>query len=368
MTNKEKEMYALLRANPSMSQAELAKRMNITRSSASVHVSNLIKKGYITGRGYIFGEPGYVAIVGAANIDIVGRSTDALVPEDSNPGHIETCAGGVGRNIGENLARLGVSVKMISSLGDDAFAARIVQISEDAGMDMSHSYVQPGGRTSTYLAILDNNGEMNMALSDMHMLDILPVEHLAKKHQVIANSDILVIDSGLIESTVDYILANFGDCRIFLDPVSLGKAKHIQRRIGAFDTIKANRLEAEFLSGIAVQDDDGLRRCGDYFMKQGVNRLFISLGARGLYYRTADEENIAPTIHITPVNATGAGDALMAGIVYGTLQGMSCEEIAHFGSAMARIALMSESTVSPLMSLANVHYEVEQQSKQLKEQ
>ena len=56
------------------------------RSSAAVHVSNLMKKGHIAGRGYILRTAPYAVVVGGANMDIGGRSMGPLVPRDSNPG------------------------------------------------------------------------------------------------------------------------------------------------------------------------------------------------------------------------------------------------------------------------------------------
>ena len=54
------------------------------------------------------------------------------------------------------------------------------------------------------------------------------------------------------------------------------------------------------------------------------------------------------------VNETGAGDAFMAGIIYSRLHGFNLKETCEFATAMSEIALMSEETVSPLISLENV--------------
>lgn len=359
MTNQEQKMYEIIRENPQISQDRLAETLGITRSSVSVHISNLMKKGYIAGRGYILNEPEYVTVIGAANIDIIGRSTDPLIPEDSNPGSVRLCAGGVGRNIAENLTRLGANVKLISALGDDAFGKKIVELSEGVGIDMNHCHVRDGGASSTYLAILENNGEMKLALSDMSILDDMPVEHLQKKQMLINNSEIVVLDSGLPEETVEYILANFGGKRMFLDPVSVGKAKHVKNLISGFDTIKLNRLETEFLSGVSVTGRDSLERAGEYFLNKGVKRVFITMGGEGVFYKTASESGVSKSPHIAPVNATGAGDAFMAGIVYCTLSGRDNRYTATFASAMARIAIMSENTVSPFMSADGVLREIE---------
>ena len=54
---------------------------------------------------------GKIAVVGGANMDIGGFPSAALVPGDSNPGQVRMSVGGVGRNIAENAARLGLEVE-----------------------------------------------------------------------------------------------------------------------------------------------------------------------------------------------------------------------------------------------------------------
>ena len=53
MTQRERQLLEWIRENPMISQQELAEKAGITRSSAAVHISSLMKKGYIAGRGYL---------------------------------------------------------------------------------------------------------------------------------------------------------------------------------------------------------------------------------------------------------------------------------------------------------------------------
>ena len=52
MTQRERQILRWIEENPFISQQELAEKAGITRSSAAVHISNLMKKGYIMGKGY----------------------------------------------------------------------------------------------------------------------------------------------------------------------------------------------------------------------------------------------------------------------------------------------------------------------------
>jgi len=71
MTNREAELLMLISRNPAISQNELAEILGITRSSVAVHITNLIKKGHILGKGYLLKQEDYICVLGGSNIDIV---------------------------------------------------------------------------------------------------------------------------------------------------------------------------------------------------------------------------------------------------------------------------------------------------------
>ena len=115
MTDREQEILEIIKENPMVSQQELADILNITRSSVAVHITNLMKKGYIKGKGYIISKSNFVTIIGGSNIDIQGAPNNDVVMFDSNPGKVDISLGGVGRNICENISKLGVNTKLLSA-------------------------------------------------------------------------------------------------------------------------------------------------------------------------------------------------------------------------------------------------------------
>ena len=178
MTRRERQLLEWIRENPCISQQELADKAGITRSSAAVHISNLMRKGYIAGRGYLLREAPYIAVVGGVNMDIGAVSDAPLVARDSNPGRVTTSLGGVGRNIAHNLCLLGEQVSMITVLGQDSFAQSVRENAADIGLDLSHSATIPGGRTGTYLFIDGCDGDMALAVNDMAIYEHITPEFL----------------------------------------------------------------------------------------------------------------------------------------------------------------------------------------------
>ena len=136
----------------------------------------------------------YVLGIGAANVDVHGMSRAAIVMRDSNPGHLRTSAGGVTRNVMENLARMGVGARMVSALGCDLFGELVRRESEAAGLDMSGCLMLPGVTSSAYVSILDERADMLVAMSDMSVLEHVTPEVVDSKRALILGAAAVVCD------------------------------------------------------------------------------------------------------------------------------------------------------------------------------
>ena len=304
-------------------------------------------------------------------MDINGLSREPLNMADSNPGRVAYCPGGVGRNIADNLHRLGTEVRFIGVIGDDP-GGELIKISSDRmGLSIEHSlFLKSEGQvTSVYIALMDANGEMKLALADMGIMEQMTTEHLLNKAGIIEESAIVLLDTNLPETIISFILNRFSGTGplFFLDPVSARKAPKAASRIGFFDTIKLGRMEASVLSGVEIPRMPSIGICGAMMEKledaarilvgKGVHRVFITLGKEGVFSASASKSFFTPVRYVEPRNTSGGGDAFMAGIVYGTLRGWDDEKIVSFSLAMSRIAVQSESTVSAEMCLEMVEKE-----------
>lgn len=354
ITQRELEIINIIKQNPLVSQQEIASILNITRSSVAVHITNLIKKGVIRGRGYFIDEREYVSIIGGANMDIVGHPFTKLRSGDSNPGEVTLSLGGVGRNIAENLSRLGANTKLFSIVGNDIHGETIIRESELAGIDMSHVKRISEKATGTYVAILNEKHDMEVAIAAMDIYNDINEDYLEENKQIIDKSQIIIFDTNLNENAFKYGVRMFRDKKLYLDTVSATKAMRAKEVIGLFDTIKPNRLEAEALSGIAIKDLKDLDLASKYFHKEGVRNVVITLGEQGVYYSNQEESGIMKSKKITPLNATGAGDAFQAALAYAELHGMEIKEKIKFSMGASLLAMDSQSTINKEISVEHI--------------
>ena len=349
MTQREEQILEWIRENPLISQQELAEKAGITRSSVGVHIANLMKKGYIKGRGYLVEAERYICVIGAVNVDISGTPDTTYVPGDSNPGHVRITLGGVGRNIAENLCRLGHRVVMITAMGEDANAQLVRQGCREIGLDLTHSLTVREGRTSTYLCLNDEQGEIVGAVSDMGIYEAITPEFLRTRLDVINGAALVVVDANLSGEALTFLGENV-TAPVFADPVSTPKCRHLNGVLKIAAGIKPNRPEAALMTGVEIRTDDDLPAAAAVFHEQGVKNVFISLGGRGVYFDDGAARGILPIFGGDILNTNGCGDAFLAAAADGYLMALSVRDIARRGLAASSLCARCESAVSPHMT------------------
>ena len=349
MTKREEEILSWIEENPLISQQELAKRANITRSSVGVHISNLMKKGLIQGKGYIISKDPYICVIGGVNLDIFGYPNNQLIPKDSNVGKVNYCYGGVGRNIAHCLKLLGKNVKLITAFGEDNSASEIKRNCRDLSIDIINSLTVIGGSTSTYLSIGNEDRDMEIAISDMEIYESVTPLFMSSKLDVINRANICVMDTNLPQKTIEFIANNI-TVPLFIDTVSATKSKKIVNILNKIHTLKPNKIEAEFLTGIRIVDESSLKRAAEKLLSFGIKKVFISLGDKGVFCADKTSGILLPPIPARVVNATGAGDCFMAALAWSYDQGYNTRQMACAGAICSSICVESKDTVSSKIS------------------
>ena len=296
----------------------------------------------------------YAVVCGGVNIDIGAHSFAPLRGKDSNPGKVELSLGGVGRNIAHNMRLLGVNVCLLTAIGGDSRASQVEQSCRALGIDLSHALRVPEGRTSTYVFVGDSDGDMAVAVSDMEICEKLTPDYFASQLDLLNGAAAVVVDTNLPRASIAYLTEHCA-APVFIDPVSTVKAEKLRGLLGRVHTLKPNRIEAELLSGVKITDEESLHRAAEALLAQGLSRVFISLGGDGVLAAQRDEMQLVPICKAEMRNATGAGDAMMAALVWSFLAGQPLVESAASGTAAAAIAVESEETINPAMSAEAVN-------------
>ncbi|MDP3890658.1 carbohydrate kinase, partial [Nocardioides sp.] len=351
LTEREQAIVALLRRDPTIGSEAIAQALGSTRAAVNVHLSNLGKKGVIAGRGYILREQPYVVVVGGANVDVLAHSTERAVPGTSNPGCGSMSPGGVGRNIAENLARLGTPVHLVAAVGTDSLGDGLLAGTADAGVSVDRVVRSPHP-TGTYTAVLDADGELLVAIADMAATDELSPEQVDGARDLIASAAYVVLDGNLATGTLAHAhgLAAAAEVPVLLDPVSVPKARRVAGLVvgsGPWFALTPNRDELAALTGLPAGTDQQLLAAARLLHDAGVEHVWVRLGPRGSLLSSADEQRFLPSVETAVDDVTGAGDAMLAAFCHALLGGRPPVEAARFGHAAAALTIAGPHTVRP---------------------
>ncbi len=363
LTDTESALLALIRETPLATPEELARRLGSTRASVNVHVSNLVKKGALLGRGYLLpetGGPGRVVVVGGANVDVKARTIQAAVPGTSNPGVTAQAPGGVARNVAENLARLGVPASLVSVVGRDALGDWLLRETEAAGVDVRAVLRAPEVSTGTYTAVLDASGELLVAVAAMAAVEALTPAALQERRGVLRGAAWVVADGNLPEASLAHLLSLAAEAGVpvVFEPVSVPKAARLRSALAADlvpQVVTPNVPELAALLGRAVPDEpEALRAAAAELHAQGVRLMWVRRGAAGSLLSSPDGVTELAALPANVRDVTGAGDAMLAAFLAGLASGLPPAEAARHGHAAAALTVESDHAVSPTLTPAAI--------------
>ncbi|RSX55609.1 carbohydrate kinase [Bifidobacterium dolichotidis] len=299
----------------------------------------------------------YVVVIGGMNMDICGRPGLKIVSRDSNPGMVTLSPGGVGQNIAQNLAHLGVPVSLVTVYGGDENGAALAAACAVNHIDLSHAECINDRRTSTYLFITDETGDMQIAVNDMGICEEMTPEFLQRRIDFINNAALCVVEANLSEDTLTW-LGDHVTVPLLGDTVSTFKAHHFDHVLAHMGVLKPNHLEAQELTGIAVQDEESAQAAATALLDRGVATVCISMGIRGMLCarRVQNESSVTDEFVIVPpfptkiATANGAGDAGMAAIAWSYFDNPArdLEELGRISQAASSVALECTKAVPDL--------------------
>jgi pseudouridine kinase len=297
----------------------------------------------------------HVLVIGATLLDTKGKPTAGLEPGTSNPSYIRHVRGGTARNVAENLSRLGAEVLLISAVGDDHTGQQLISQTRAAGVDTSHSLTVPDYHTGSYIAILDEDGSLSVAMDDVRVVETITPDYLYQNRRLFRDASLVMIDGSLLPVTLATAvrLATQFEVPLCADPSSVRLAGKLSPHLSDLHLVVPNGAEASALANVDFRgfNPDSSLETALLLMRKGVHMAVITLSDFGLVYATSDETGYIPARYSQMIDSTGTGDAVTAAIIFGMLNNLPAIESIRLGAAAASLTLQVEETVVPDLSL-----------------
>lgn len=290
-----------------------------------------------------------ITVIGGANIDVKGKPKNVIQWSTSNPGAIRVSHGGVARNIAHYLGLLNIPTNFLSAVGDDDEGREILEKLRHIGVQTEEVILSRKDSTGKYIAILDEKGDLQLGVSDTEIIKRVTPRYLIAKTGIIMKNRFVIIDTNLTPRAIHYIasLCNREKIPLIVDPVSVVKSRKLLGILPKINYLTPNLNELSALSGLVIKKANDRQLAVEKLMKKGVKNIIITGSSRGVYLYS-EENPKGEFIGIRRkkiVDCTGAGDALVAGMVYGLYKNYGLNQSVQIGIVISDLTLASPDTV-----------------------
>ena len=256
---------------------------------------------------------------GAAHTDRIA-CLDGPPQPASVPGRIRTHPGGAALNVVRHVAGAGGEVRLFS-LGPVQDLPNLPERLELTSL--------PGAcaEAASYTAIIAPDGDLVVAVSDMRAYDdfVWPNGFLVPK------ADDVLVDANLPAEALSALVdALAPTTRVYAMAVSAAKIGRLRPIAARIEVCFANRREIEGLCG-------SLDAAADMF-----GSVLMTDGPGAIHYARGTERSALAVEPVTPIDVTGAGDAVAGGFLAARLAGADVETAMRAGRAAAARTLAVE--------------------------
>lgn len=276
-----------------------------------------------------------ILVVGSANMDLVAVTRRLPRPGETVFGsQFAMFPGGKGANQAVCCAKLGARVLFVGKMGNDVFRAKLVQGMKKDGVRLPHLMIDPEQPTGTALITVDARGQNEIVVVSGSNMRLMPSDIERQRHAFAAVRIVLLQLEIPLETVMQAVhIAKEHGVMVILNPAPARKLPRSLLR--AVDYLTPNESETEILTNMKVRDTHSTQKAALRLRDMGVQKVIITLGARGCL--VADDRRVQtfPSKKVKAVDSTAAGDAFNGGLAFGLAGGESLEEAVRFANDVA---------------------------------
>lgn len=283
-----------------------------------------------------------VSVIGTVFIDCKGFAQQKYLPSGRNLGNIGFIHGGVGRNVAENMANLGLPIIFVSSVDNSALGTEVIDRLKSANIDTTYIAKADHHGMGMWLAILDEHG--NLAGSISQMPDVVHMENTIRLEgeAIVHKSSHIILELDLNEEiSRNVIRLGVGQNKpIYGIPGNLDVILKNRDMLKPLDCFICNNFEADRLLDLdftKISIEEKINALIQFVDSEGPQSLVVTLGELGsVYYDSKTKESgYQPVFPVHVVDTSGAGDAFFSGTVMGLIRDLPLSKAVVAGTKVA---------------------------------
>lgn len=280
-----------------------------------------------------------IVVIGSSNTDMVVQSHHLPLPgETVLGGKFMINPGGKGANQAVAAAKLGGEITFISKVGNDLLGKELIRGFKKAGIDTEYVFHDKKAPSGVALIMVDRKGENSISVASGSNAN-LGKQEINQAKSAIKQASLVLVQLEIPVDTVEYIAKICKDLglRLVLNPAP---AQLLSKKLlSSIYIMTPNVSEAELLSGVKVKDEASARKAAKALKKKGVQIVIITMGAKGAFVLSNEEDLLVPSIQVDAVDTTAAGDTFNGALAVGIAEGMPLIEAIQFANKAAAISV-----------------------------
>lgn len=260
--------------------------------------------------------------------------------------------GGKGANQAVAAARLGSTVTMVTKVGNDVFGRNTLENLTAQGIDTRHVGIVEGVSSGVAPIFVEPSGENSILIIKGANNHLLPPDIDAAAADILA-ADIVLLQLEVPLETVYHTiaLATQHGRDVVLNPAPATRALDLSKlRDVAFFT--PNRGELALLTGMPTETLTEIEAAARKLMDSGIRTVIATLGHDGVLLVTAQGATHVPTVDVTPVDTTGAGDAFIGSFAHFLASGQEVAQALHWAVRYAAHSVTGHGTQKSYADMA----------------
>ena len=299
-------------------------------------------------------SPPKIIALGGMNMALIGAAERLPHPGETLRGErFYTAPGGKGATQAVAAARLGANVKMAGRVGKDMFGPRLLDALKNDGIDVTGVAEDPDHPSGVGMIVL-NAERQNHVLAIYGANLRCNQDQLAAVEAELDGADVLLLQMELPFplSIAAARAAQSRDVVTMLDPAPASDIPSDAFRY--FDIITPNQTEAEYHTGISVDDIPSAKAAAEALLHKGVGTAIVKLAEQGVYWASRAASGYVPAYEVEVVDTISAGDAFSGALAVALGEGRSMEEAIRFGAAAGALAVTKRGVQTAMPSRVEV--------------
>lgn len=287
-----------------------------------------------------------ILCVGSASYDITIPVSD--FPKENTKTRVEEkyeCGGGPAATAAYLLAKWGMDVSFIGTIGNDEYGRKLIKEFEHVNVNLKNLFIENEETTSSFITINTSNGTRTILTYRPKYKEIENIDLNFKPDVILTDGQEYKLMLNLMEKYPDAV--TIIDAGRYTENI-VELSKKVDYVVCSKDFAeKATNIDSAFLKKMYIK------------LKEIFNtNIIVTLESKGCLYEIDGSVKIMPAIKVDAIDSTGAGDIFHGAFTYGVANNFVLEKklkISNIAAGLSVTKIGSRNSVAPLEKVMKIY-------------